>query len=655
MTFLLLCLWGACIICAFLGYGSAIIRALGIANPSWPLAGTVGISFAVFLGGFLNLGGFIGRPTLIGLVVVGDLLAAVAASYRSGGLKKQFQTGYRELTASPGGLPLAMLIILLLAVPVLGNIRMHPGLMNFDDFSAYLALPAETLQIGTLPFDPFNERRITSSLGAAYFLQTFTLILGDVRTIPFMDVGVGALLYCATMFSIFRTLKLSLKQSLALLLLLFAAQLERANLTMHILPAALFAALFLIEIHPALGVRAGWRRSVLLGLIAGTLCCLKSNYLPPALLICGLYYVAVYWSERSTKVFASFAVFVLVVAVCVLPWMIDLKQKEGTYLFPILGLGYDASAYGLIPLPSGSRTTVTSVSWWVWLALAPMAGPLFLALIPTFAAFRKKLETESMELLSYLLATGVGVVAVAASVGGDSVGRYTLPFQVPALLIFTAFVLRWRTKLPSRPPWLTAAYGLVAVTFAFIIVFFGIHSHTYWRYLQDAGLFVPAKRFDMDVEKKRVADLQATVPSGERLLTRLFVSYPLDFKRNPVFLADYVGMAGLPPGMPVGKGPEPLRSYLLGNSIRYIAYDRKRIHEPDDDPAASLQAVLSNPKKYGRRSWHNLQSKVSEDERDNFEALSTAYKHVYDDGLVYVLDLQSEIGPTTSASLSRRQ
>ena len=44
------------------------------------------------------------------------------------------------------------------------------------------------------------------------------------------------------------------------------------------------------------------------------------------------------------------------------------------------------------------------------------------------------------------------------------------------------------------------------------------------------------------------AALQAKVPPGERMLVSLDYACILDFKRNPIWLADMPGCAGLPPG-----------------------------------------------------------------------------------------------------------
>jgi hypothetical protein len=641
VSYPLLCGWGSCIFCAFLGYGMAVLRVLQIRSAPWALAVTSGISLVLAIGGLLNLFAYVVPPVLITLVVVGDFLALWSLWSEITRFPAAIRAGYSGITEKRRTIVLATLLAALLAVPVLRNVRVHNGYFSHDDLAAYVNLPSETLQLASLPSDPFNDRRVTSSLGGSYFLQTFMLVAGDERTIPFIDVSVGFILYAAILWGIFRTLDISVTQSLALLLLIFAAPLFRANFTMVILPAALFGALFWIEIHPALRDRAGWRRSVVLGLTAGALCCLKSNYLPPALLICAFYYLAVFLSERRVRIVGSAFVCALVTISSVLPWMIDMKHKEATYLFPILGRGYDASAYGAIPLPSGAVSAMISASPWMWVALAPLAAPLFLAVAAAVIAYRERVEAESLPLGSFLSAISLAVVGIAASTGGESIGRYSLPFELPAMLIFAAFVLRWRNTLRPAPWWLKGAIAMVAATLIYHAAGFGVYAGQYKRYAQDANLAPAPKHFDTAVEKKRIAALQGAVPSGEPILAHLSVSFPFDFKRNPVFIADWVGMAALPPGMPIAKGPDAVRTYLLKHSIRYIAYDRRHLLLREYDPGTSLQTVLANPKMYGRHRWLYVQAKVSENEEKNLAALGRIYKHLYDDGQTYLLDVGS--------------
>lgn len=642
MNYLLLCAWALCLFSALLGYGRAVLQLLRVKHPPWALAAATGVSIILLLGGLLNLKTGLVPPVLMAVVAAGDLL--FLAYYAR---PKPLLLRLRRPVEWPqplGNVLLAVSLFVLLAIPVLRSLNADERSFAYDDRCAYLTLPVQTAQLDALPADPFNERRITSSLGGSYFLQSFMLVFGGVHTLRVPDIGIGFILYSAALFAVFRTLLLPVRTSLLLLLLIFIAPLSRMNLTMYVLPAALFVAIFLIEIHPSLGGAMNWRRTVLLGITAAAVSCLKSNYLPAAVLICAIYYAVLFLSERRIRVLAGAVLFGLVMFLSLLPWMLDMKAKEGTYLFPILGRGYDASAYG-VPLPSGSQSYLAAGSIWVWLALVPTAGPLLLAAVYIFLRRKSKAIPHWPALLSFFLAASIAIVVVGGSTGGGSVGRYTAPFQIPALFVFIAALVTWRGERNHSPFWLSCLAGVAALAVLFLAALFGVRDAEYLRFAQEAGLVAPVPPLgvplDFRREPQRLRAVQAAIPPAEPVLAHLLVTFPFDFKRNPIFVADWIGMAGLPPGMPIGQGPEALRSYLLAHRIRYVAYDPTRVRMPIVIPGDSVANVLRDPYAYGRYGWTILQCKVAEDEEHSIAALAKKYRRLYDDGEIYVLDLKT--------------
>ncbi len=552
MTFVLLCAWGVCVFLAFLGYGELLFRVLRIEGSPWPVRAALGVSLLVAAGGVLNLYGLVRPLVLICLVVAGDFLFGILCWSTLRRIPVQMRTGYERVRRKPVSLCLAALLIVCIAVPVFGNVQVDTRTFNFyDDLPAYLTLPFQTLQLGSLPFDPFNERRVTSCLGAPYLLQNFMMVFGGVRSIRFVDVSMGMIIFAGALLAIFRALGLSLNQRLCLTLLIFCIPVDRLNTTLVVLPAALFCSLFLIQMDSRFNGGGIVRRPLLLGLVAACLCCLKSTYLPAAILICGLFFAGRWlmkWRLRSLIEGVAWGAITLCV---LLPWMIDMHHKEATYLFPILGRGYDASAYGVIPLPNGLRGEVTSAARWVWITVLPTAGPLLLACIAGLVAYRQKREPKwVVPLCALLLGSALAIASIASSTGGEAMERYSLPFQLPALLVFVAFVMRWGQQGTPLPNWLKASGAMVALTLVVLAYVSGIRHLQYRNFLEDARLLTPRDEswFDPTAETRRIEALQAQTPPGERILARLFVTYPFDFQRNPVFVADYTGMAGLPLG-----------------------------------------------------------------------------------------------------------
>lgn len=666
MSYLLLCAWGVCIFCSFLGYGTATLRSLRIRDAPWPLAAIVGVAVSLAVGGLFNLASWVTRPVIITFVIVGVLLVLSTALTKSERLTRLVQSPHLELSQTQGGLFLAVLLVALLCSIVLGNIRADTSTFSpIDDLPSYINFPVEMLQCGNLPSDPFNLRRVISSLGGPYFLQTFMLVFGDIRTVPFADAAVGIVLYAAMLFTIWRSFGLSLKQSFIAALMVWAVPVIRSNLTMTVLPAAIFAALFLIQVHPCLQEHMRWRRSVLLGLTVAALCCLKSCYLPAAVLIGILYYVAALSAGHPKKVLTQLGIFAMVVLCCLLPWMLQMKETEGTYLFPILGRGYDASAYGVLPFPGGSRSLIFSTARGVWLSIAVLAVPPVLAAAGPYFAHKQGVEKDWAPICNLLLGAGFGAAAVASSTGGESIGRYTSSFEIPAFLILAGDLFRWRKKLQIVPAWFRGFAVFVSVYVVCLGVLFGIRDKQYQRYAEDVvshwrtspGIWPEThlpKRFDVRIEREKLVALQSAVPVHTRILAHLHLSFGLDFNRNQIFLADWIGLAGLQPGMPVGKGPQRLREYFLQHAIRYIAFSRVPVHQLDPIPGVSLNAVLANPTSYGRNSWSTLQVKVIEDERSNLSLLGTRYKRLYDDGQIYVFKLDEANKRDSGLFLTRR-
>jgi hypothetical protein len=69
-----------------------------------------------------------------------------------------------------------------------------------------------------------------------------------------------------------------------------------------------------------------------------------------------------------------------------------------------------------------------------------------------------------------------------------------------------------------------------------------------------------------------VRRMQSAIPPGEKFLAYLTAPARLDFRRNPIYVADWPGESSPPPGMPLLKGAEPIADYLVKQGIRYVAY-----------------------------------------------------------------------------------
>ena len=323
MNLLVLAGWATCFFVAWIGVGNCALRLLGTEEQSWPLSGVVGVAILVLVGGWLNLANLVHPGLLVGIVAFGDVLFLVQLIHvRS--LIDSACSGFCALSVTSRILAALCGLVLLSAAL---NSLCFARFSTFDDLPAYLTFPEKLLQLGSLPYDPFSERRVQSGLGANYFLQAFMLLAGDVRSLWFVDAGAGLVLFVGCIYRAARKLGNTVHVSILLLALPLVVPLSHVNLTSTVLPAAIFTAIFLVEVQEN---NSPLVNSLLLGLLGAAVSVLKSTYLPVAVLVLAGMPMLRLRKGSVARVFplvivVSFGVYM----VTVLPWMLDMRKKEG--------------------------------------------------------------------------------------------------------------------------------------------------------------------------------------------------------------------------------------------------------------------------------------------------------------------------------------
>jgi hypothetical protein len=130
-----------------------------------------------------------------------------------------------------------------------------------------------------------------------------------------------------------------------------------------------------------------------------------------------------------------------------------------------------------------------------------------------------------------------------------------------------------------------------------------------------------------DAERAAYAAMQASVPPGEPILAHLKQMYVLDFRRNPIHVADWPGGASPPPGIPGFRGPEPVADYLTKQGIRYIAY------------SYADHANFPDRGRTGIETWERIAAEHGYDFQDSLTALMKSRRNVYRDDTLVVIDL----------------
>jgi hypothetical protein len=134
-----------------------------------------------------------------------------------------------------------------------------------------------------------------------------------------------------------------------------------------------------------------------------------------------------------------------------------------------------------------------------------------------------------------------------------------------------------------------------------------------------------------DIESN-YAELSKFIPHDGGVLLR--VSYPfLLAARSNVFIADYPGSASPPPGMPIGKGPNALRNYLLSCGIRYVAWDYQK-------EANFAQNTYHDRLQPNTHPWISSEARLTFDFQENLELLRVSSKIIFDKNGIAIIDLR---------------
>ena len=640
MSHLLIGLWGLAVFFAVLGFGEAVLRLCRYPRSPWAIQGSIGTVVFAFLCSLLNLVGAVRSWSLVSLVIGGAVLFLVLSIWHKrwpGREKFQRREGFlsvvrRDVLSSL----LFACLVYLVGVPLFDSL--HEKVFDYsDDLGAYLTFPVKTLATGSLPYEPFSERRVTSSLGAQYVLQSTMLVVGDVDTLSFIDRGMGLILLAGAIYALARSFGYAIRESLAACVVACLLPIDHTNLTMTTLPAALFATVFWLQ---CCSEDDSWGQAALMGALAGCVSSIKSSYLPAAALFCLVFYAIRWLRTRRGGVPGELLICAGSGLLTLVPWMLDMKRKERTFLYPILGKGYEIAAYG--PVPHAAHAGA-----YPWLIASPQLALFCIAAMLLWLGCRRWVLSTGVEIAGILAVCGISILLISVSVGGASVTRYTTAFQLTGLTITLLLLLKTIRLEDEDRPYLIASTACAVVLVGALAFYGGTHS-AYREYLHPE--FEVSSPLDTLKDHQYAKALQASIPSGAAVFSALRLSYAFDFNRNPIYIADFPGMASLPPGLPTQGTPEDLRRYLLDHAIRYVAYSPSLIEDSYGEVQSSMRPGWT---------WPRMQRQVSEDVYRQIDALGSQYAVLYADPEQRLIDLTSPVSHTEvsgrMALLSKRR
>ncbi|MEG5042297.1 MULTISPECIES: hypothetical protein [unclassified Microcoleus] len=637
--------YGICLLLSLIGWGKFLNHILfPNQRKDWGQRAAWGLALSLIIGGVLNATWNISPPTIFIFLGLGLIYCLVdLVNHRqsiASNLSQLFQESRKDKIILAGLATVSLLILIQYAGWVytgrlnFANMVYADGFNTSDDYHAYLVFPHKMLQLGSMGLEPFSERRIVS-FGGQSFLHTFIVSVLSDTNLNIIDPGLALIITLGLIIGFFKENQASTRRVIFTILFVLLIAVPKANTTSMMLPVPLFLSLFRTLDSKEINRNYWVFNACIIALISAAICTLKSSLIPASAIVFAVSYLCYFLSSNTKlKVVWEFGLATVLVGIFLLPWMISLYQSSGTLLYPLLGKGYHASAYGITfksgPTLLATVKTALAAFRGIYVFIVILLGclslsirPLKFANLPAESSFSNRQAPLSMTVAALVATVVVGVLTENADPF-----RYSFSHLFPAIIILIMIAMTDTGGLNKNgiPNFFIAAVFCAGLTISYD---WDITKNTYSAYVKNIKFGLTNPSLVSAKQKLQYAALQQSIPQGETVLTRLDAPFILDFKRNQIFLADWPGGASLPPGMPVFKGPEALANYLVSKSIGYIAYSSWSLNHPAD-------VDTSEP---GLSSWFRLQSQLSHDFRDNVQQLAKTRKKLYEDGENFVLDL----------------
>jgi hypothetical protein len=630
--------FGMVVLGSWAGWGAAIHKLFlrGVAADRGMQAGW-GLALTLLVGGLLNLTGQITSHSILLFITAGFALLLWDGYRKRHRLMASLCRLVPRLRRE--WLPAAAVIALSGAMAVVYAASICSTRFNdHDDLQGYFVFPVKMIQKGALGPDPYSERRIVS-LGGMSFLHAIVLSVADPKYFRVVDPGISLLLSVALLAGIARVARTNRWAAVLAAFVFLLIPPPAANVTSSVTGLALFLTLFLtlyrVSFRIPRGDRMAFLSAVPVALTASALCSLKTTHVPAtALLIVAVYSIRACSRRTWSTVVREAALVGGLTLLFLVPWMVSLYRSNGTLFYPLLGRGFHGSAYGAFWAPGTSLTLSSAAALLQPTLLDLKVTPLLI--LGVGALLRSDLDARRWVLVGWALAATVSLLSIPLALGGVLPRhRYSYAFLYAAIFTLVMFAFPsgggWRPKPRQwRRVWPVGALAVGVLIMA--------HSQTVGTYCSDRltaishGVRDSQNPHFMQRYVRRYARMQAAIPEGATVLTRLQYPFLLDFTRNQIFIADYPGGSSPPPGMPFFRGGDRLAEYFCREAIRHVAYSYRLEAGFYDELFRERLSPETEP-------WPRLQALHTQDFQKNLAELGRTRKNVYDDGDVFVLDL----------------
>jgi hypothetical protein len=624
--------WAWLLLVGLTGWGRLAGRLLRVPRLPASVACSLGIATIIFVGGWLNLIHAIYPSVLFAITGVGLILYAFSRGQRP---REYRWVNFWKNTPRSSKI-LLVVALLILALRVAATVRLNEFRID-DDGTGYLVFPQKMLEMHHFAADPFSDRRVISSLGGSYLLQAFVISATSLANIGMADRALGLVLFFIALLDLGIAFGLRPSKIAAMEFIAFLVPQETFNLTFVVLPIGLLLAMiWTIFITPDQDETQRWRSALLLGAVGGGILSLKSTFLPYIGAVALVPYLLLFWRKNRLNALLLPILAGLGTVATVIAWMIAMKHNSGTYLFPILGHGFDYSSYGVFTgMPRFSSSHAFEKTF------LQGGGLLVLAAIQYFIGIRNKNTRLS---LSILLAAAFAITAFNFESGGDFIYRYNFPQFFTAVLVFYLAQAGQSAADPAgrkRVPYVFAFVCLLACIFYYDLEGGGLKPFREMRTeIAQLRQSVRASLSGRHLVSPEIASgfhaAERALPAGTTALGVTNDSFLLTNRDHKnMLLDDWPGAAGPPPGWPLNQGPEAVRRYLQSNSVRYVVFGYNYA------AWSSTKACQFFPEVGNFSELDEALEVLSLVALHQFDQLRELHRTIYDDGKIAVIDLQS--------------
>ncbi len=542
----------------------------------------LGLTFLNVLGGVLNLAHLAKGWVLLGLLVLGVIIATREIAN---------QRPWRRRSFTPGTIP----IFIAFAVTLWAAWMLVPaGLFNIhDDFHTYATRAVRMVQTGSIGGNPFDPLGL-DSLGSQSFFHGFFLRTGGGLELLNGFDAVGCFGLCLWLVAEL-SFRWRLPWWLGVTAVLGLAWINPQSVNVSPLYSGI-AGVMALAVCGSMLARSAIRLTprklvriaVAIGLFTGWLAALKITLAAFAACFVGCLFALIWWKARQRRAIwgAGLAV-TLTVLLTTLPWalvslpaMIKAGKMSG-WLASTLPPAPESTSLAaheisllFLPLPLfyGNTPPIYAAIGALTLALG-LAGLAWCSV-----GFRRQTSAGMLAvtaagvavLLSLLLHSHLFPISTAI--------RYSCPVLIGGFFFVVAGFLRFRTA--AATPLRRGLGGVLTIVLACVIIAFnGTFLRRLDTILRDRTLMAFPTNRDYAAYCRRMLAageatyhqrLQAALPAGATALIWTVAPFHFDFARNPLLTISEPGLINPALHFPVGLASADLERYLRRFGIRYV-------------------------------------------------------------------------------------